>query len=436
LPLQPLDPAGRFARASAALVGRRVLVVDDNDANRKVLGGQLAREGCDVTVAIDATEGLREIQDARRQNRPFDVALLDFQMPGMDGASLGESINADAQLSGTRLVLLTSLDRTGDQQRFASIGFAAYLTKPVRALELKQCLERILGADAKEWHMRTQPMVTRNVLSESLGEPRYMGSVLLVEDNVVNRQVAQKFLERLGCQVRTAPDGLAAVAAFKTERFHLILMDMQMPHMDGIAATREIRALERGGQHIPIVALTANVLAGQLERCLEAGMDDFLAKPLDVTRLRDVLDRFGLAMPGEMMFAEPEIEGDPESASGTPTKEYSGPMPLDAQRLQSIAGADEEFARELLQTYFDSMTQLLIEAHTAIDDDREALARAAHKMKGASANIGAERANQLTKQIEGLALREKAAELHTLVESLARELQEIQRHSDTLYPPK
>jgi PAS domain S-box-containing protein len=429
LPLEPLDPAGRFARTSAALVGRRVLVVDDNDANRKVLCGQLEREGCEVTTAVDATDALRLMQEARQRQRTFDVALLDFQMPGMDGASLGESINADAQLSGTRLVLLTSMDRSGDHQRFASIGFAAYLTKPVRAMELKQCLERIVGAEAKEWHMRTQPMVTRNVLSESLGEPRYMGSVLLVEDNLVNRQVAQKFLERLGCQVRTAPDGLAAVAAFKTERFNLILMDMQMPHMDGITATREIRALERGGQHTPIVALTANVLAGQLERCLEAGMDDFLAKPLDVTRLRDVLDRFGLAMPGDVLHShggpkqEEFIEIDSPSVS------------LDAQRLESIAGTDHAFARELLQTYLDSMTQLVAETRAAIEDDREGLGRAAHKMKGASANVGAERARRLSAQMEEIAVPGSARELRALIESVASELGEIQRHANQLYPP-
>jgi len=388
LPLEATDPTGRYERLRMPGTGKRVLVVDDNEANRQVLGGQLVRGGFEAELACDATQALEMLRAAHAAHKPFDAALLDFQMPAMDGASLGEVINADTQLASTRLILLTSMDRVGDKQRLAAIGFAAYLTKPVRAQELKECVDRVLSHPASEWHMQSQPLVTRNVLSDSLGEPTYGGLVLLVEDNEVNQKVAQKYLERLGCHVRSAYDGAAGVKAFTEERFDLVLMDMQMPVMDGLTATREIRKLERGTRHTPIVALTANVLAGQLERCLEAGMDDFLTKPLDVARLRDVLNRFSLnsshwGSNSEVIGAEPE----------------SGP--LDWRRINDIADGDGEFARELVQTFLDSTREALDEATAAWQQhDRSALARAAHKLKGASGNVGAQKLQTLAQHLE------------------------------------
>jgi CheY-like chemotaxis protein/HPt (histidine-containing phosphotransfer) domain-containing protein len=424
LPLEPLDPSGRYPRVAPQSLGKRVLVVDDSEANRKVLGSQLARMGFDNSLAGDGAEALRLLKEARDADRSFDAALLDFQMPTMDGAALGEIINSDARLSKTRLILVTSLDRGGDQQRFAEMGFAAYLTKPVRARELKECLDRVLANDAREWHLRSQPMVTRNVLAESLGEPRYRGRVLLVEDNLVNRQVAQKYLERLGCHVRTAGDGLAAVDAFKSERFHLILMDMQMPVMDGIAATREIRALERGGRHTPIVALTANVLAGQFERCLEAGMDDFLPKPLEVERLRDVLERFGL------LAAHDDLAHHADSAQLNHAA-IDRVEPIDSARIRSIAGDDVGFARELLQTFLMSVEQSLSELRPALEsEDRDVLSRSAHKLKGASGNIGAVRMQVLAAQLESAAESAELRSLSIALDALESETQRVREFVD------
>jgi CheY-like chemotaxis protein len=307
--------------------------------------------------------------------------------------------------------LLTSLDRAGDQQRFAKIGFAAYLTKPVRARELKECLDRVLTAEAREWHLHSQPMITRNVLSDSIGEARYGGRVLLVEDNIVNQQVAQKCLERLGCNVHTVNDGLAGVSSFKEERFDLILMDMQMPVMDGVSATREIRKLERSGRHIPIVALTANVMAGQLERCLEAGMDDFLAKPLDIHRLRDVLDRFGLA--------SKQAEDDTRRAAV-----QFADAPLDMKRIDSVAAGDREFAAELLHLFAESTQQsLAVLRDAAVRGDRIAVAREAHKLKGACGNVGALRLAHLAAEVESTAERATERELKLALDTIDMEAQ-------------
>jgi two-component system, sensor histidine kinase and response regulator len=408
LPLEPLDPIGRTARTAGALLGKRALVVDDNATNRGVLTEQLARMGLQVAAAADGPQALRILQQAQAAQQGFDVALLDFQMPTLDGASLGEIVRADVRLADTRLVLLTSLDRAGDRQRFADIGFAAYLTKPVRARELRECLERVLAVAAHEWHLRSQPMVTRNVLHDSLGEARYSGKVLVVEDNAVNRQVTRKFLQRLGCTVQTVDDGLAAVAAAKQAQYHLILMDMQMPNMDGIAATRVIRAQERG-QRVPIVALTANVLAGQLERCMEAGMDDFLAKPLEVERLREVLERFGLVATNLPALITPQASEDP----------------VDLQRIAEIAD-DPEFAHELLATFIDSSRQIVAEVRAAMDAaERPGVARAAHKLKGASANIGARELQRLAAQLEAQAATDDG--YHDTFAALVEQLTVVER---------
>ncbi|MGH8259711.1 MAG: response regulator, partial [Steroidobacteraceae bacterium] len=298
LPLKRIEPSGRSARPVLDAHPCRVLIVDDNATNRRVLAGHLAAGPYRAEAVASAAEALERLTAEAGTGRDFDVVLIDYQMPGTDGAMLGERVAGDPRLARSRLVLLTSLDRTGDHMRFASMGFAAYLTKHVRPRELRDCLNRVLAHGAEEWSARTHPLVTRGTLLAAVASsPPHGGRVLVVEDNAVNQKVAQKFLERLGCSVRVAADGAEAVDITARERFDLILMDMQMPVMDGIAATRAIRVAEAGGSRTPIVALTANVLAGQFQSCLDAGMDDVLAKPLDVSRLKGVLERFVLKVP-------------------------------------------------------------------------------------------------------------------------------------------
>jgi CheY-like chemotaxis protein len=219
----------------------------------------------------------------------------------MDGAALGERINTDPALSHARVVLLTSIDRQGDLVKFAQLGFAGYLTKPIRARELLACLDKVFEHEAQAWHAQTHPIVTTNSLTRDAAAKPFSGKVLLVEDNVVNQKVGQRFLERLGCQVTLAENGQDAIDAWKAGEFRLVLMDVQMPVMDGYTATRQIRDLERGRMRTPIVALTANAMTGQLERCLQSGMDGLLTKPLEPERLEEVLERFGLGAPEETL---------------------------------------------------------------------------------------------------------------------------------------
>ncbi len=295
LPLKPAPDLGLERRVRAA-AGGRILIVDDNVTNQKVLSAQLVHAGYSVTSVSSGVAALDELQNAVASDHRFDMVITDFQMPDMDGAMLGERIIAMRGLADTRLVMLTSLDRHGDTPRLAALGFAAYLTKPVRVRELIDAVARVMSGGPRQWQMETQPMITLNMLTQTRAQQRFAGHVLLVEDNFVNQKVAVRFLERLGCTVEVAGNGAEGVAACKERHFDIVLMDLQMPVMDGMTATRKIRGGETSG-HIPIIALTANAMTGDRELCEAAGMDGYLTKPIEVERLRNILTKFGLENP-------------------------------------------------------------------------------------------------------------------------------------------
>ncbi len=393
LPLEPASGVDTMITLPEAVPGRRVLLVDDNEANRRVLAGQMTHAGYEVVSAAGSVDALAILH---QPENAFDVVILDYQMPDMDGAALGEVIAKSRDIPPSRLVLLTSLDRSGDMQRFAEIGFSAYLTKPVRTRELLDCLQQSLSRDAEEWQLRSQPMITRGTLIAGDNRRQYSGTVLLVEDNPINQRVAHRFLERLGCEVHVVNDGQQGVEAFQQGAFSIILMDMQMPVMDGVEATQRIRKLETGGTRTPIVALTANAMMGTLERCLEAGMDDYLTKPLDISRLQDVLDRF---MTSRTVSAHQASA--PEPTPIPPPVTSAAPDDSIRARITNIAGNDTEFALELMNTFLQAAKETLREMQTAVlTDNHEALAQAAHKLKGASANLHIHRLAELSQILE------------------------------------
>ena len=272
------------------LKGQRVLVVDDNATNRKVLMGQLAMCRMDAVCASSADEALALMRQAAQIGKPFEVAVLDHQMPGCDGAKLGKMIMSEAALQSTRLILLTSSGQRGEGRMFAELGFAGYLLKPVTQRDLTDSMMLVLGTKPEGWHLRTQPIVTRHALrSQRAREARH---ILLAEDNLVNQKVACRILEKLGYRVDVAIDGVAAVEAWQTGRYDLILMDCQMPVVDGYEATRQIREREPKGTHIPIIALTAHAMKGADAECAAAGMDDYVSKPIDRDQLNAKIERW------------------------------------------------------------------------------------------------------------------------------------------------
>ncbi len=275
--------------APANIKGAYILIVDDNKTNREVLKVQLQSWGVKVREASDGPTALKMMYRAQKEDRPFQLAILDMQMPDMDGEALGSAIKADPKIKHTCLVMMTSMGQRGDARRMQEIGFAAYLTKPVRQSDLFDCLATILKKGKKGKPEKT--MITRHDLRDI---QRHKVRVLLAEDNIVNQQVAMAMLRKMGMKVEATATGVEAVEALKKMPFDLVLMDVQMPVMDGLQATREIRSQKSKALNpdIPIVAMTAHALKGDREKCLEAGMNDYISKPVSLQNLTEILDKW------------------------------------------------------------------------------------------------------------------------------------------------
>jgi len=297
MPAAAAQPAQGASRVNSAglFEGCRILIVDDNATQREMLAGRLARQGSDAQGVASGAAALESLRHAVETARPFEVVLIDRDMPLMDGEELARAIRSTPSVARTRLILLTSLER-GRERPFAELGFLGMLAKPVRNHELLECLAQVL-LQSPTVSQRVQ--IRADALAQ-LDAPQSATPlrVLLVEDNLVNQKVARKFLERFGCEIQIAANGAVAVQEFQRSSFDLVLMDVQMPVMDGYQATRELRRLEAGGgRRTPIVALTANALPEELQRCLQSGMDDHLTKPIDAARLRQIIERHRPALP-------------------------------------------------------------------------------------------------------------------------------------------
>jgi signal transduction histidine kinase/ligand-binding sensor domain-containing protein/DNA-binding response OmpR family regulator/HPt (histidine-containing phosphotransfer) domain-containing protein len=403
-------------RRHDALVGVRVLVVDDNSTNRRVLAGQLELYGMEIVSAPDAHSGLKLMHEAVTAGRPFEVALLDFHMPDCDGLEFGQRINADPELKDTRLILLTSSGQRSEARRCAELGFGGYLLKPIARHDLVECMLLVMSATGEAWQSGSYAIVTRHEVRAN--RARSGRRILLAEDNLVNQKVAVAVLEKLGHQVDAVRDGREAVEAWKSGRYDLILMDCQMPELDGYEATREIRRIEAaaGNLRIPIVALTAHAIQGTELQCREAGMDDYLTKPLDRGRLTDTLDRHLGDGPAKVTTAT-------EVASTIAPVSDEGPEPVDWPGLLELLEGDESLARQLAEIYIGSGDSLLADLAAAVDcGDWVTVGTRAHTLKGASANIRAGRVADAAARLEAAARAGEADRLGALAAELQRDL--------------
>ena len=283
------------SRPPADLRDVRVLIVDDSDTSREILTVRMASWGMRPSEAHDGPEALEALYRALDENDPFRIAVIDMQMPGMNGEVLGRTIKADERLADTRMVILTSLGTRGDARRFEKIGFAAYATKPIRHQELKEILSLAL-TERDRAEPTHRPIATRHAARETLNlfADRKV-RILVAEDNIVNQKVALAILRKLGLSAAEAvADGNEAVKALELIPYDLVLMDVQMPKMDGFEATRRIRDLESKVKNhkVPIVAITANAMRGDREQCLKAGMNDYISKPVTAQALADVLEKW------------------------------------------------------------------------------------------------------------------------------------------------
>jgi signal transduction histidine kinase/CheY-like chemotaxis protein/HPt (histidine-containing phosphotransfer) domain-containing protein len=390
--------------------GHRVLVVDDNATNRIILTYYLESRGIRNESAQNGEEAL-DLLRAAAGTDPFDLVILDMHMPEMDGISLAHAINADlALLHAPRLVMLSSMCDQGDPQEAKKAGILSVLTKPVRKSHLYDCLATVMSSSPQ----RSSPLLS-STPSFKEQKAAFDAHILLAEDNPVNQDVARMILEGFGCRVDVVSDGKEAVQAAAENSYDLIFMDCQMPKMDGYEATEHIKKMDpsdngHARSHLgkppvtPIIALTAHAVKGDREKCLAAGMDDYLTKPFNISQMQEILERW-LAPKTPATQAEDGI-GEPTPSSPNPPPETVSPdNPLDETILEGIRRLQRKGAPSVLEkvvTLFCTHTPDVLESlrAAAAQGDAPALRDSAHSLKSSSANVGAMKLSELCRELE------------------------------------
>ena len=399
LPMKRNTEEVSFPPNPPVLKGLRVLVVDDLPIIRQMLGERLGTAGMVCENACDGNEALKKLQQARREGRQYDIALIDYLMPGMNGEMLARAINDEEDLRDICLVMLTAAGNPVMAGDYANKGFSAYISKPVRAQQLIESLTYI-WSKYRDGYRDGLIRIDVNTLGDNrtsfIGYDLRGTSVLLVEDSRLNQAFAEEVLSQLSCEVVVASNGQEAVDIVRGRTFDLILMDCQMPVMDGFEATRKIRALEQSGMiacHIPVIALTANAMREDRQKCIDAGMDDYLSKPVRKDELKKkIYEWIGNKTP-YTEAADPSIPANPD------------PVRHDVILDRDIM----EDARNILKDKFDYMIECYIEdVENYIDEivtamnrhDIESLIRPAHTIKSTSKRMGAICLSEIAREIE------------------------------------
>jgi CheY-like chemotaxis protein len=410
------------APAVGEIRGARVLIVDDNETNRTILQYQSAAWGMEAHCAPEAASALRELVAARERGARYDLVILDLDMPGMNGIELARAVRSNPDLAATKLVLLASAqlaERAGEDGR---PQLDAWLTKPVRREHLRRTLMEVFGAGP------SQPAA--EILNQPPPSPvpsERNVRVLVAEDNPVNQRVAVQMLESRGCRVDVVANGRQAVDAIGHISYDLILMDCQMPEMDGYEATRRIRHKQEG-RSIPIVAMTANALPGDDRACYAAGMDDYLTKPVGAAKLESVLDRWCVGNAGSSRDEAPTSrDGGRSSGSSWP----HAPVPdtvIDPTTLSSLSTlGGQDMLDEILTLFVQDTPARIASLDAALREaDTLRVRREAHALKGSCRSLGAVRMGALCDAIERSATSGEMDTTGALIDDLERTFRSVQ----------
>ena len=388
------EPRPAKAAALETLHDLPVLVVDDNQTNRLICHELLSNWGMKSTVAASGPAALDALRHASATGQPFRLVLLDVMMPGMDGFDTAERMREVSDFDQATVIMLSSANRSEDKQRAARMGVARCLTKPVTQSQLFNAIAQSLGtavADARPFD---------SIQSDRPGDfvPR---RILLAEDGIVNQKVAVDLLTKRGHHVTLANNGKEALSALDKQDFDLVLMDIQMPVMDGYAATAAIRKREMGSQHhMPIVAMTAHAMAGDRERCLKAGMDAYVAKPFRPQELFRVVEDIDLPLPSGRRSAVTE-EGRREGAPPKVERDGAGTAEFDRAEALARVGGSEELLRDLVELFRSECPKQMDEIRRQqAAGDLAGLSRAAHALKGSVSMFAAQKAYDAALRIE------------------------------------
>jgi signal transduction histidine kinase/DNA-binding response OmpR family regulator len=394
-------PVAERQRPRNGLAGVRILVVDDIELNRSIFARQLEADGAVVSEADGGAACLTACAKAQAQGQPFDIVLMDHMMPDLSGDAVAEHIRAKVDWRQPKLVLASSIGVPLSTDSAAKAGFDAFLTKPVRHQMLVDCLAGLMGTPEPTAEATPAPIETPVALGR--------GRILLADDNDINSLLATTLLEEAGYAVECAINGLEAVEAARTRDFDLILMDVQMPQMDGLEATRRIRALEAPARDVPIVAMTANAMRQDHDACLAAGMNDFVSKPIELDAFLNTVARF---MPA------------PTTAEASPGEGLSGEVPvdLDEAQLDGLARLlPAARLRTIVESYLAAAETRLRRVETlAAELDFSEIAREAHDLKGVSGNFGAKRLQALAERLENVCKAKDETGMYALVVEIRR----------------
>jgi len=401
----------------------KVLVVDDNSTNRKILHDVLRTWKMTPTVVASSAQALAAFEEAESQQSPFGLAIIDGQMPEMDGFMLAERLKADRRFAPTPIVMLTSAVRPDDASKCRRLGIAAHVTKPIKQSDL---LDAIVSLFARHGSASDAAAVM------PAGPPARPLRILLAEDNHVNRTLATRVLEKRGHEVVSAVNGREAVdrLAAASLPFDLVLMDVQMPELDGLSATVLIRQRERAsGGRIPIVAMTAHAMTGDRERCLAAGMDDYLSKPIRPADLVQAVERIAARLPPE----EASPAGRPADA---PVASHNAAV-FDPEHALARLGGDSQLLRQLVRIFrTDARPLMAAIRRSAADGEADGLRRSAHALKGSLGTVGAPRVAETARRLELLAQAGDLSHASTLVDTLEDELRQLDDLMAPLRPAK
>ena len=442
VPLEVNEEAVEVEPDTAILSGVKILVVDDIEVNRNLVVEQLAVVDMRSVVSDGAESALRCLHEAQAAGDPFELAIIDYQMPDTDGEMLIRKIKADEKIRDVEAIILTSIDGHGFASRFRSAGAASLLTKPMRCMQL---LDTVAAVQTLKKGGQVPDLITMATQSQRTGSdaaansrPQFEGfRILLAEDNRINREFALRVLNGLGCEVTTAENGKAAVDHVRSARFDLVLMDCQMPVMDGFEASGLIKAMKSRGEiaPVPILALTANAMKGDRERCLEAGMDDYLTKPVRKKALIETIERWRSEEPPTDEKSERANEmsvdkappapaasetAEPAPATAKPAvSEPKGPTPtapepdrtcdeadpelpvLDQEAIEGVRAAVEDQFPMMIKFYLEDSTGYIKELEEALSNGEIApMVPPAHTLKSSSAQLGALQVSALACELE------------------------------------
>jgi two-component system, sensor histidine kinase and response regulator len=432
---QPLAPMADWS-------GRRVLIVDDVAVNRDLLARHMASFAIDAETAESGDEALTRLTMAAEQGRPFDAAILDHRMPGLTGPEVAARIRAIPALAGIRLALATShlTSPTPAEPSLESAPVDASLTKPIRFSALCQVLASLL--DRRPTTEQTAPAAV-NAAPAAAPPPDFHARVLVADDNPVNQQLTLALLRRAGHTAEAVSNGEEAVEAVSSRPYDLVLMDVQMPVMDGLTATRAIRRLSGAAARIPIIALTANAMQGDDAVCLDAGMDDYLSKPINARKLADSVIRWARRPPTPILQSPPAALEPTDPPNPEPNEDHDPVNPATRGELLQVLGQDG-FA-VLMNTFFTDSARHIGLLHSAIaESNLSVVSQEAHVLKGSAANVGLGRLSGLADQLV-IAVRQKNTAALTIehVERMSAELTKAKQHhtrfsenSIGLIPPK